>query len=444
MANGFIIAAPSSGSGKTVVTIGLLRALARRGVAIAPAKIGPDYIDPAFHEFASGRPSYNLDGWAMRQELLRELASIMERDASLLLVEGVMGLYDGAVKPGLNGHGATADIARLLNLPVIMVIDCARMGQSVAAVVQGFAKFDSTINVAGVILNKLGSVRHVEMIKSALNQINMPVVGAVPRSDVMQLSSRHLGLVQASELKNIERQIDTIADHIEAHVDLDGLKGLAGGIESGISQDGQEKFLEADYLSEAIFPGNHIAVARDDAFRFFYPHHQYRLEKACEKLSFFSPLNDEAPLPEADTVFLPGGYPELFADQLSRAAHFKEGVRAAASAGKTVYGECGGYMTLGETLIDKSGVSYEMLGLLDLVTSFKTPKLNLGYRYIERSDVNSEMRPRFRAHEFHYATIEREAGTPLYYDLDDERDVHYGLTSGSVSGSFMHLIDRAA
>lgn len=425
---GLVLAAPHSGSGKTVVTIGLMRALRRCGVTIAPAKIGPDYIDPQFHQIASGVPSLNLDGWAMRPETLDRFGGHMLEGGGFSVIEGVMGLFDGAVKPGVLGHGATADIAKFLGLPVVLIVDCAGMGQSVAALVKGFAGYDPKVEIAGVILNKLGSLRHVDMMRGALAEIGMKVVGAVPRSDDMVLPSRHLGLVQAGEHDDIEARIEAIADHIERHVDLPELVGAAGLMRRRVGNE----------AGVGIEPGGqHVAVARDEAFRFFYPHMETGWRQGQVTLSFFSPLEDEAPDENADAIFLPGGYPELFGGRLAAAGRFKAGVRQAAKAGKPVYGECGGYMVLGEGLVDKDGAGHEMIGLLKLETSFAKRKLHLGYRH-----VADEGGARFRGHEFHYATVGREAGTPLYHDVDGE--CRYGLRDKTVSGSFVHLIDNAA
>ena len=423
---GFVLAAPHSGSGKTTLSIGLMRALRRRGIDIAPAKVGPDYIDPQFHAVASGVPSFNLDGWAMGPETLSSLGEEMMKTGSLCVIEGVMGLFDGAVKPGVLGHGATCEIAKFFNLPVILVVDCAGMGQSVAALVKGFAEFDRDVRIAGVILNKLGSLRHVEMMEQALTEIGMPVVGAIPRYEEMVLPSRHLGLVQATEMSETNSQIDKIADHVEGHISVDQIIKLATCFQ-----------ISCEVPVGGLAPlGQHIAVAEDDAFRFFYPHLKRGWREAQAQLSFFSPLNDEAPNASADAIYLPGGYPELHAGRLAAASNFLTGVRQAADDGKVIYGECGGYMTLGSGLVDKDGARHQMLDLLPLETSFAKRKLHLGYRHVIRDDEQV-----FRGHEFHYATILKEEGSPLFKDVGGSS--HYGLRSGTVSGSFVHLIDAA-
>lgn len=428
--SGLVIAAPHSGSGKTSLTIGLLRALSRRGVAVSPAKIGPDYIDPQFHEVACGRPSFNLDGWAMQEAHLAHLGSVLQSQNDFTLIEGVMGLFDGAVKPGVLGHGATADIARFFDLPVVLVVDCAGMGQSVAALVKGFASFDPSLKLSGVILNKLGSLRHVAMMEGALKDIGVKVLGAVPRCDEMELPSRHLGLVQASETENINQKLDVIADHIEAHISLDEMLAAAGVF-------GPVGGADALFAGGVEPLGDHIAVASDDAFRFFYPHIRQLWEGRQVKISLFSPLQDEAPDRQADAVYLPGGYPELFAGRLASNDNFMNGLRQTVTQGKRVYGECGGYMVMGQGLIDKAGGRHKMAGLLNLETSFEARKLHLGYRHVRRCEDGAL----FRGHEFHYATILREEGPPLFEDVAGSG--HHGLAVGAATGSFVHMIDAA-
>lgn len=449
-AKGFVLAAPHSGAGKTTLSIGLMRALSRRGVSVVPAKVGPDYIDPQFHSVACGVPSLNLDGWAMSEACLAGLgrymagiglgtkdmtggdAAVLER---LCVIEGVMGLFDGAVKQGVLGHGATCDIARFFNLPVVLVVDCAGMGQSVAALVKGFAEFDPSIKIAGVILNKLGSLRHVEMMERALAEIGMPVIGAVPRFKEMVLPSRHLGLVQPEEFADIDQQIDLIADHVEGHVKLEMIEALAGLMAQGHICE-TEMTGGAGSSGQPLILGQHVAVAEDEAFRFFYPHLKRSWAEAQVSMSFFSPLNDEAPDLRADAIYLPGGYPELHAGRLAGNEKFMGGLRQAAEAGRVVYGECGGYMTLGAGLIDKDGQRHRMAGLLPLETSFEKRKLHLGYRHVKRIDGQC-----FRGHEFHYASVEHEEGQALFEDVDGP--LSFGLQAGAVSGSFVHLIDGA-
>ncbi len=420
---GLIIAAPSSGAGKTVVMLGLLRALRRQGVDICSAKSGPDYIDPAFHAAATGKACINLDAWAMPPEALRAMAH--RQPSGLLLIEGAMGLFDGAPVAGAAlGRGSVADLAEVLDLPVVLVVDVARQAQSVAAVVAGLAGFRKGVRVAGVILNRVGSDRHRMIIERAIEGI--PVLGAVPRDARMVRESRHLGLVQAGEDAGLEGFIEGAADVVAESLDLSALRALAEGLPA------------AGPAPRIAPPGQRIAVARDEAFAFAYPHMLEGWRAAGAALSFFSPLADEGPDADADAVFLPGGYPELHAGRLAAAGRFKALMRAGAAQ---VYGECGGYMVLGEGLVDAKGARHEMLGLLPVSTSFATRRLHLGYRML--TGLAGPLKGlRLPAHEFHYASVLASAPADLFA-AEDSTGVDLGVIGhrrGRVSGSFAHVI----
>ncbi len=428
MTRALLIAAPSSGAGKTTVTLGLLRALRRRGIAVASAKVGPDYIDPAFHAAASGRPCRNLDPWAMRPETLDAEFDRAAEGAELLLVEGVMGLFDGAA----GGGGSSADLAALLGLPVLLVQDVRGQTVSAAAVAKGFATWRDDVRVAAVLLNRVGSPRHADLIRPAFETLGLPVLGALPRDDGITLPSRHLGLVQACEQADLEGFLERAADAIDAAVDLDRLRSIARPIEC------------SGAISQALRPlGTHIAVARDIAFAFAYPHVLDGWRAAGASLSFFSPLADEAPEAAADAIYLPGGYPELHAGPLAAADRFRAGMLAAARRGAAIYGECGGYMVLGQGLIDGDGVRHGMLGLLPVETSYAAPRRHLGYRRITLA-VDTPLGPagsRYRGHEFHFAreTARQDAG---FFGASEEHGPA-GAVVGRVFGSFLHLIDQA-
>lgn len=419
---GFIISAPSSGSGKTTITLGVLRALARGGAKVRAAKSGPDYIDPRFHEAACGASCLNLDAWAMSEDRLRALAA----GDGLLIIEGAMGLFDGAPP---RGKGATADLARVLGLPVVLVIDAAKMAQSVAPLVAGFARHDPEVRVAGVILNKIGSSRHEAMLRRALEPLDLPVFGAVHRQSGLTHPSRHLGLVQAGERQDLDEFLDTVANAISGQVNLVALTAIA----SPLPAAGTAKRMPP--------PAQRIAIARDQAFAFAYPHllADWRVQGA--ELSYFSPLNDEAPAP-ADMVFLPGGYPELHAGTLAAAQKFQAGMRESSQT-TMIYGECGGFMVLGKSLTDARGNVHKMLGLLELETSFAKPKLQLGYRRL--TPLGGPFSGPINGHEFHYATTLRADGATLFNACDAEGNAlaPMGLQDGRISGSFAHVIDRA-
>ena len=429
--NGFLVAAPHSGSGKTTVTLGLLRALRNRGLKLAPAKAGPDYIDPAFHEAASGETCINLDPWAMRPDLLHALANSHAGDDRLLIVEGMMGLFDGAA----DGQGSAADLAVLLGLPVVFVVDCGRMAHSIAALVSGFTEFREDIEIAGVILNRVGSARHEAMLREALDARGIAVLGVVHRQEELHLPSRHLGLVQAGEHEDIERFLADAAFSMSVGIDLDGLAAL--------TLQGRGSNRTATRLPPL---GQRIAVARDEAFAFSYPHLLEGWREQRAEISFFSPLADETPSKGADAVYLPGGYPELHAGKIATAGRFLTGLRAAAEAGLRVYGECGGYMVLGDDLIDGEGARHKMAGLLPVTTSYAKRQRHLGYRRLTPLAGAPWDLP-LTAHEFHYSTLVSEGGAERLFLASDARGDalgEAGLRRGSVSGSYMHVIDRAA
>jgi cobyrinic acid a,c-diamide synthase len=435
---GLIIAAPSSGSGKTVLTLGLLHHLARQGRRVVSAKAGPDYIDPSFHAAATGGLCLNLDPWGMRRARLEALAARLEESAELVLCEGVMGLFDGA---GVAGEGSTADLAALTGWPVILVVDAGGQAGSAAALVRGFASHRTDVTLAGIIFNRVGGERHRAMLDEALRRAlpDLPILGMVPRASALALPERHLGLVPACEHTALAAFLDAAADHVAAAVDVAALLRLAR----------PSRLPRRATPPQPVPPlGQRIAVARDDAFLFLYPALLEDWRAAGAELAFFAPLADAAPDAAADAVFLPGGYPELHAGRLAANAAFRDGLSRAAGRGATIYGECGGYMTLGEALIDAAGTRHAMAGLLPLVTSFAERRLHLGYRRLALlADAPlGRAGATFRGHEFHYATIVAEDdAAPLFAaaDADGATLGRVGLRRGAVMGSFLHLIDRA-
>lgn len=440
---GLIIAAPASGSGKTTVTLALLRHLRNRGIAVASAKIGPDYIDPGFHRAASGRPCVNLDGWAMRPETLAAALDAGGEGADLILCEGVMGLFDGAPVPDARGlaAGSTAQLAALTGWPVVLAVDCRGMGASVAALVQGFASFHPDVALAGVVLNNVAGARHQRLLRAACEAGGQVVFGALARDAALARPSRHLGLVQAAEDAGLEIFLEAAAAAVAAQLDLEALRAAA--LQS-------RQALAAGPAAAPIPPfGQRIAVASDIAFAFAYPLVLQAWQRAGAEILPFSPLADEAPDAKADAVYLPGGYPELQAGRLAAAASFLDGLRAAAARGVAVYGECGGYMVLGRGLEDANGGRHAMAGLLPLESSFKAPQRRLGYRRaaLVAAGPLGPAGATFRGHEFHYAHVlgtEGPAAKALFRAAaaDGEDLGPAGQRSGRVFGSFLHLIDR--
>ncbi len=434
MTRGLMIAAPRSGSGKTTATLGLLRAFKRRGVDVVGLKSGPDYIDPAFHAAASGRESVNLNSWAMTPTLLAALAARAAGQSALALCEASMGLFDGV--PADTGRtGASADVAAALGMPVLLVIDVTGQAQSAAAIVKGCAAYDERLKIAGVIVNRVGSERHRRLVVGAIEAMGVSVVGALPRNDTIALPERHLGLVQAGETDALEGRLEAIADFIETHVDCGRVLGLAGDLDCS---------LPARAPIAVRPPGQRIALARDAAFSFIYPHLVQGWRAAGAEIVPFSPLADEPPPSDCDLCWLPGGYPELHAGQLAAAARFRDGLRRFAKT-RPVHGECGGYMALGQTLVDASGVVHAMAGLLGVETSFEKRRMTLGYREA-RIASQCALGPEsalLRGHEFHYATIVASGGDDPFAHVRDvygAPEAPAGSRRGWVTGSFFHVI----
>jgi len=434
LAHGLVIAAPRSGSGKTILTLGLMRAFRNAGLAVAGAKCGPDYIDPAFHAAATGRQSFNLDSWAMSPAQLGGLGIAASQACELILCEGLMGLFDGV--PGEPGRtGSSADVAAALGWPVLLVLDVSGQSQTAGAIVKGCASFDPRINIAGVVLNRVASPRHRSLVGASIEALGIPVLGALPRDETISLPERHLGLVQADETKGLDAALDRIADFINTHVETEAILACARAA----------KTLSHARSRALPPPAPRIAIARDAAFSFLYPHVLAGWQKAGAAIAFFSPLANEPPPEECDLLWLPGGYPELHARQLAAAGRFLEGVRHFAET-KPVHGECGGYMVLGESLTDQAGDAHRMAGLLGASFSFAKRKLHLGYRQARLAEAHplGAKGALLRGHEFHYATIaatsEGDAPFAFVQDAHGGAEQAEGNRRGKVTGSFFHVI----
>lgn len=432
-APGLIVAAPRSGAGKTTVTLAMLAALKRRGIGVQAAKIGPDYIDPRFPEAATGRPSFNLDSWAMEPVLIDALLRENVAHADLLVIEGAMGLFDGIPSAPLRS-GASADLAARLGLPVLLVIDVAGQSQSAAALVRGFASHDPEVRIAGVILNRLGSERHRKFVTDAIAALDLPVLGAIPRDPTLTLPERHLGLVQAGEHGDLAARLAQLADLAERHMDLDGIRALAM----------PPRLSPAQPMTTLEPPGQRIALAQDEAFSFVYPHIVNGWRRAGAEITTFSPLAGAAPPEDCDSCWLPGGYPELHAGRLAAAERFRSGLARFAET-RPVHGECGGYMVLGERLEDADGVSHLMAGLLGHTTSFAQRKLHLGYREARllADSPLGRTGARLRGHEFHYAVLIDAGDDEPLVELADGAGSPLGASGGRrghVTGTFFHAI----
>ena len=427
---GLIIAAPRSGSGKTLLTLGLAAALRARGLVVAPAKTGPDYIDAAVLARAAGHEVVNLDPWAMSAGRLLGLAALHAEAADLLLIEGVMGLFDGAA----DGTGSTGDLAATLKLPVVLVVDAERQAQSIAPLVMGFAAWRADVHVEGVIINRVATTRHERLLRGALANAGFEVLGVLPKRDGLALPERYLGLVLPDEVATFDAVVAAAAEAVADFVDLPKLLALATPPTPPV-----------DAAPPPLPPlGQRIAIARDDAFAFLYPHWLAGWRAAGAELSFFSPLADEAPDFSADAVFLPGGYPELHGAHARRRRPLQGRPRGRRDRGALLYGECGGFMVLGETLTDKAGAVHEMAGLLPVATRIDRPKRTLGYRRLAHASP-LPWPAALTGHEFHYSSA-RQSRLPLLFTATDavgEAVPPMGAQIGNVMGSYAHVIDVA-
>lgn len=428
-----VISAPASGVGKTTLTLALARAYRDRGRKVQCFKSGPDYIDPAFHAAATGRASVNIDSWAMDRATIESLV-LRGADSDLVLAEGSMGLFDGAAVRGVSGTGATADIAEMMGWPVLLVIDPSGQAQTAAAVARGLRDFRAGVRFAGVVLNRVASARHEKLVRDALTEVDIPVFGALPRHAPIALPERHLGLVQAEEHGEVDGLIAEAARVVTAHVDLEAVLQAAAPAR-----------LPQRPASPAVVtpPGQRIALARDTAFSFVYPHMLEAWRAAGAEITTFSPLADEGPATGADVCWLPGGYPELHAGRIAANTRFHCALKSFAET-RPVHGECGGYMVLGAGLTDAGGVRHEMTGLLGLETSFAQRRLHLGYRLAELvvPMPGHRVGARLRGHEFHYSTIVAQPDTPLaaVRDATGTVVVETGSRRGNTTGTFFHLI----
>ncbi|MFB7052868.1 cobyrinate a,c-diamide synthase [Streptomyces vinaceus] len=432
-----VIAAPSSGSGKTTVATGLMAAFSERGLAVSPHKAGPDYIDPGYHALATGRPGRNLDAFMCGPELVAPLFAHGAAGCDLALVEGVMGLYDGAA--GRGELASTAQVAKLLRAPVVLVVDASSQSRSVAALVHGFASFDPQVRLGGVILNKVGSDRHEVMLREALEEAGMPVLGVLRRAPQVAAPSRHLGLVPVAERRtDALAAVSALADQVRQGCDLDALMALARTAPALACEAWapEEALLPhpAPSRNAELRPRPVIAVAGGPAFTFSYAEHAELLTAAGAQVVTFDPLRDEA-LPEGTAgLVIGGGFPEVYAPELAANAPLREAVAAFAAAGGPVAAECAGLLYLARSLDGKP-----MCGVLD-ADARMSERLTLGYREaVAVSDSPlAATGTRLRGHEFHRTVIEPGAGSaPAWGFTHPERRVE-GFVRRGVHASYLH------
>jgi cobyrinic acid a,c-diamide synthase len=416
-----ILAAPASGAGKTTVATGLMAALRRRGTTVAGFKVGPDYIDPGYHALATGRPGRNVDPVLVGEQRIAPLAAYGAAGAQLTVVEGVMGLFDG--RTGTPGHGSTAQVAALLQAPVLMVVDVRGQGRSLAALLHGFRSFDPAVRIAGVVLNQVGSARHEQVCRQACAEVGLPVLGALRRDDALAVPSRHLGLVTAAEHAAAARVVQRWADAVAAQVDLDAVMSLAATLPAQLRWDPAAELVAA--AGEPV-----VAVAAGPAFTFGYPEHAELLAAAGAVVAPFDPLHESLP-PGTAGLVLPGGFPECHAEALSANVALRAEVATLARCGAPVHAECGGLLYLCHSV---DGIP--MCGVLDAEAAM-TDRLVLGYRdaVALRESVLHPVGARVSGHEFHRTTVTPRAVAPAWAWSGAPPE---GFVQGGVHASFLH------
>ena len=429
-----VVAGVRSGVGKTTIATGIMAALTRRGYRVQPFKAGPDYIDPSYHQIACGAPSRNLDTWLLPHPTVLELFQRAAGRKQISIVEGVMGVFDG--HSSLTEDGSTAELAKLLNAPVILVADAGKVARSVAAEILGYQKFDPDLRIAGVILNGVGSPRHLEFCQPQIEATTgLPVLGYLPRRDEFIQPERHMGLIPTVEGTVADRWYDAIANQVEETFDLDRIVQIAATCHPPSAQ-------AAAYPLETKPKRARIAIAQDKAFSFYYQDSLDMLEAWGAELAPFSPLEDQHLPPGAGGIYIGGGFPEMFAAQLAANTPMLASIQDAVGRGVPVYGECGGLMYLGRSLSDLEGNQHSMVGVIPAVSAMSDERLVLGYREVESRTDNPLMGRghRVRAHEFHWSTLEAPpTDEESVYRVVDQENRPDGFHVGSVWASYVHI-----
>jgi cobyrinic acid a,c-diamide synthase len=423
---GLLLAGTHSGCGKTTVTLGVMAALARRGLAVQPFKAGPDFIDPTLHRLVTGRLSHNLDAWMCGEDFVRACFARHAAAADIAVVEGVMGFFDG-------GEGSAAHLAKLLGLPVILVVDARSMAESAAALVKGFETLDPAVRLAGVILNRVGSERHLELLRTAIGlHCRAEVVGHLPREASFAIPERHLGLHMGEEAPLGSEAIGHLAETVASHIDLGRLLALAATAEPQPVPASREEPPAAPVR---------IGIARDKAFCFYYEENLALLAAAGAELVAFSPLSDLALPPGLAGIYLGGGYPELHAAALAANDSMREAIRNWSAAGRPLYAECGGFMYLSQGIHDRDGCFHPMAGVYPVEARMQKGRASLGYREatLQRESLWGAAGAVVRGHEFHYSVIDpMPEHVARCYGLADGREEGY-LMNGKTLGGYLHL-----
>ncbi|MDE3111588.1 MAG: cobyrinate a,c-diamide synthase [Chloroflexota bacterium] len=427
-----LVAGTASGTGKTTVTAALCAAFRRRGLGVQPFKAGPDYIDPTYHTQASGRACRNLDSFLLEPAMLRAVFARAAARADLSVIEGVMGLYDG--RDGTTETGSTAEIAKLLDAPVVVVLDVGAQARTAAAIALGCVRFDPRVRIAGFVLERVGSDTHARWVTDAIEDATgLPVLGALRRDASLALPERHLGLIPTTERALAASFIDRLADVAEASLALDRLRAIAASAPD---------LPPAPSLGARGAPLARIAIARDEAFGFYYEDALELLELAGAELVPFSPLADRALPPAVGGLYVGGGFPELYAERLSANEAMRAAIVATAARGVAVVAECGGLMYLGRALIDRDGVRREMAGVVPIETAMRADRPTLGYRTLtaRRDGPLLARGETVRAHEFHYS--EQIGDVPAdngAFDVAERPGTTYGYATPTILASYMHV-----
>ena len=477
-----VIAGERSGAGKTTVTIAILAFLIRRGLNVQSFKVGPDYIDPMFHAFVTGRPCRNLDPVLTSESYVKKCFSRHIQDVDYALVEGVMGLFDGVSRKNQESRShdtdfdtdtrinyrkeegnydfsfaSTAHVAYLLNLPVLFVIDCSRLSGSVAAIAHGFRSFNPDLKFAGLVLNRVASDRHLELLQDALKPLNLPILGVLRRDEAVTIPDRHLGLIPAEELPNLHAAIDKLADLAAVSFDWEQLLPLLAATRNG-GGEGSEQLSGRHSLPSVIITqkddvvnslgkqfGVRIAVARDRAFNFYYQDNLDLLEELGAQLVFWSPLDDSVFPDNVQGLYFGGGFPEVFAQKLSGNVLIRDAVRKAIFSGMPTYAECGGLMYLCDSIVDFDGNSWQGVGVLETAAAMGK-RLTLGYREavaVRDSSVLTAL-DEVWGHEFHRSHLTVEPSNPVYHSWrygkrGEVEAVAEGWGVCQVHASYLHL-----
>ncbi len=423
--NGIIIASPSSGSGKTTISLGIMLALKERGYSVQPFKVGPDYIDPGYHTYVTGKKSENLDTWMGSENTVKDIFTKRSTGSDIAVIEGVMGLFDGRSEKSI--RGSTAEIAKILKLPVIIVLDISSMGRTSAAIINGLKDMGNDIKIAGVILNRAGSNYHCSIAKHSIETLSgIRVIGCIKKDDKLKLNSRHLGLIPFIEEYHSKEFLSYLSGKINSDINMDQLINIS------------RKTASLNYrLKEHKSRNTHvtIGVAYDKAFNFYYNENFDLLKKYGAKIEYFSPM-DSNELPDIDGIYIGGGFPEIYAEKLSSNKKFLYDIKSKILSGMPVFAECGGYMYLSKT-IEMDNKKYDMLGLINASVTLKG--LTLGYRNIVSRDDNILFKKgmKIRGHEFHYSTIRYDNENEYAYDVNV--NAYDGYYNENILAGYSHL-----